>query len=87
MTNTRKAKHGWILTTIFSILSVIYVLPIFIVLINSFKKKAYISRRPFELPDEKTWTALENYTRGIEKIKFIDAFWNSLFITLMYILK
>ena len=81
MTNARKAKHGWILTTIFSILSVIYVLPIFIVLINSFKRKAYISREPFKLPVEKTWVALENYVRGIEKIKLIDAFWNSLFIT------
>ena len=81
MTNVRKAKHGWILTTIFSIVSVIYVLPIFIVLINSFKRKAYISREPFKLPVEKTWVALENYVRGIEKIKLIDAFWNSLFIT------
>ena len=81
MTNARKAKHGWILTTIFSIVSVIYVLPIFIVLINSFKRKAYISREPFKLPVEKTWVALENYVRGIEKIKLIDAFWNSLFIT------
>ena len=81
MSNVRKAKHGWILTTIFSIVSVIYVLPIFIVLINSFKRKAFISREPFKLPTEKTWVALENYVRGIEKIKLIDAFWNSLFIT------
>ena len=81
MTNVRKAKHGWLLTTIFSIVSVVYVLPIFIVLINSFKRKAFISREPFKLPTEKTWVALENYVRGIEKIKLIDAFWNSLFIT------
>ena len=86
MTNARKAKHGWILTTIFSILSVIYVLPIFIVLINSFKRKAYISREPFKLPVEKTWVAFENYVRGIEKIKLIDAFWNSLFITVCSVL-
>ena len=86
MTNVRKAKHGWILTTIFSIVSVIYVLPIFIVLINSFKRKAYISREPFKLPVEKTWVALENYVRGIEKIKLIDAFWNSLFITVCSVL-
>lgn len=86
MTNVRKAKHGWILTTIFSILSVIYVLPIFIVLINSFKRKAYISREPFKLPVEETWVAFENYVRGIEKIKLIDAFWNSLFITVCSVL-
>ena len=86
MTNVRKAKHGWLLTTIFSIVSVIYVLPIFIVLINSFKRKAYISREPFKLPVEKTWVAFENYVRGIEKIKLIDAFWNSLFITVCSVL-
>ena len=86
MTNARKAKHGWILTTIFSILSVIYVLPIFIVLINSFKRKAFISREPFKLPVEKTWVAFENYVRGIEKVKLIDAFWNSLFITVCSVL-
>ena len=81
MTNARRAKHGWLLTTIFSIISVVYVLPIFIVIINSFKRKAYISREPFKLPTEETWVNIENYVRGIDKIKFIDAFWNSLFIT------
>ena len=86
MTNARKAKHGWLLTTIFSILSVVYVMPIFIVLINSFKRKAYISREPFKLPNEQTWVALENYVRGIEKVKLIDAFWNSLFITVCSVL-
>ena len=86
MTNARRAKHGWLLTTIFSILSVVYVMPIFIVLINSFKRKAYISREPFKLPNEKTWVELENYIRGIDKIKLIDAFWNSLFITVCSVL-
>ena len=80
MTNARKAKHGWLLTTIFSILSVVYVLPIFIVLINSFKRKAYISREPFKLPTEETWVAIENYVRGIDKIKFIDYYLNVLFM-------
>ncbi len=86
MSSVRKAKHGWILTTIFSILSVIYIMPIVIVLINSFKRKAFISRYPFELPNEKTWYELENYKNGIEKIKFIDAFWCSLFITVFSVL-
>ena len=86
MTSVRKAKHGWILTTIFSILSVIYILPIVIVLMNSFKRKAFISRDPFKLPDEQTWIGIENYIRGIDKIKFIDAFWNSLFITVFSVI-
>lgn len=86
MTSVRKAKHGWILTTIFSILSVIYILPIVIVLMNSFKRKAFISREPFKLPNEQTWVEIENYIRGIDKIKFFDAFWNSLFITVFSVI-
>ena len=46
----RKTKHGALLTTIFSIISVVYMFPILLVLMNSFKKKAYISRKPFAIP-------------------------------------
>lgn len=77
----RKAKHGWILTIFFSLLSVAYVYPIVLVFINSFKKKAYISKAPFKLPDEKMFVGLENYVRGIEKTNLIQAFGLSLFIT------
>ena len=52
-----------------------------LVLVNSFKKKVYISRRPFEIPIGKMFVELENYVRGIEKIQFWDALRNSLFIT------
>ena len=41
MSEVRKAKHGGLLTAIFSIISVIYVMPIIIVLYNSFKKKIF----------------------------------------------
>ena len=72
--NTRKAKHGRLLTVIFTIISLIYVFPIALVVINSFKKKAYISRSPFSLPTEKTFVGLENYINGIEKTGFFEAF-------------
>ncbi len=42
--SVRKAKHGWILTIIFTVISLLYVYPIVLVFINSFKKKAYISK-------------------------------------------
>ncbi len=82
----RKAKRGGILTFIFTIISIIYVSPIFIVLMNSFKKKGYISKYPFKLPDAKSFVQLENYIEGIKKIGFIDAFKNSLFITVASVL-
>lgn len=81
MTNARKAKHGWLLTLFFTVVSVIYVMPIAIVLMNSFKRKIYISNRPFALPDEKSFVGLENYINGIQKIGFLQAFGYTLFIT------
>lgn len=81
--NARKAKHGGILTFVFMLISLIYVFPIVLVLINSFKKKAYISRKPFAIPTGKMYVGLENYVNGIKKTGFIDAFWTSLFITVL----
>ena len=81
--NARKAKHGGILTFVFMLISLIYVFPIVLVLINSFKKKAYISRKPFAIPSGKMYVGLENYVNGIKKTGFIDAFWTSLFITVL----
>lgn len=77
----RKAKHGGILTFIFSIISVLYVYPIALVVINSFKKKAYISKYPFKIPTGKMFVGLENYIRGIEKTGLIPAFGWTVFIT------
>ncbi len=77
----RKAKHGGILTFIFSLISIIWISPIAIVLINSFKKKSFISNKPFSIPTGKAFVGLDNYVNGIEKIDFFSAFFNSLFIT------
>lgn len=79
--NARKAKHGTLLTVIFTIISIAYVYPIFLVVLNSFKKKAYISRDPFSIPQGKIFVGWDNYIKGIEKTGFIQAFGWSLFIT------
>ena len=79
--NVRKAKHGTLLTVIFTIISIAYVYPIFLVILNSFKKKAYISRDPFSIPQGKIFVGWDNYIKGIEKTGFIQAFGWSLFIT------
>lgn len=40
----RQAKHGWIITLLFTVLSVLWISPIFMVLLNSFKRKALSDR-------------------------------------------
>lgn len=83
MSSVRKTKHGGVLTAFFAVLSVVWIVPIVVVLINSFKRKTYISKYPFSLPMEKSFVGLTNYINGIEKIGFLDAFKNSLFITVV----
>lgn len=79
--NARKAKHGGIWTAFFSVLSLLWIFPIILVVINSFKKKVYISKKPFAIPTDKMFVGWDNYINGIEKTKMVEAFGYSLFIT------
>lgn len=63
------------------LLSAVFIFPVFIVLINSFKLKFSISATPFVLPDKDTFTGLSNYIEGIANTGFWSAFMWSLFIT------
>lgn len=76
-----KARSNIILTILFAIISLAYIFPVVLVVINSFKKKAYISRKPFEIPTGSMFVGLENYIRGMEKTQFWSSFGTSLFIT------
>ena len=64
-------------------LSAVFVFPIFIVFINSFKLKFSIATAPFVLPDKETFTGIENYIEGLNTSGFLSAFWWSLFITVL----
>lgn len=79
---SQKQRTNNILTVMFTIISLFYVYPIFLVLLNSFKKKAYISRKPFAIPTGKMFVGLQNYVNGIAKTGFFQAFLCSLFITI-----
>ena len=68
----KKVKHGGFFTAFFSIISIGYIFPILLVFINSFKKKAYISRKPFDIPTGKMYVGLENYFRGIKQANFFE---------------
>ena len=66
-------RKGWIATAILTIVAVFYVSPLFIVLMNSFKKKAFINLEPFNMPSEKTWIGGENYASAINDYGFLKA--------------
>ena len=66
----RRAKHGWVLTVFFSILAVLWLYPIFLVAMNSLKKKGFITRYPFALPDHRSFFGIENFIKGVQKTNF-----------------
>lgn len=82
----KNVKHSGVWTVFFTLLSVAYVFPIILVVINSFKKKAYISRKPFAIPREKMFVGMENYVKGIERTGYFEAFGWSLFITIFSVI-
>ncbi len=69
------------LRIVLTLLAILFLAPIFIVLMNSFKGQFYISDAPFELPNSETFVGLSNYVSGINKTNFFSAFGYSLFIT------
>jgi len=70
-----------ILFVLLSILAIVYMAPILIVFMNSFKGRFFISDTPFALPNSQTFVGGLNYFSGIAKTGFIQAFGYSLFIT------
>ncbi|MBE6808823.1 MAG: carbohydrate ABC transporter permease [Clostridia bacterium] len=68
------------------IMSAIFIFPVFIVLINSFKLKFSIASAPFLLPTRDTFTGFDNYIEGIKNTGFPAALGWSLFITVFSVL-
>ena len=64
-----------------SIAALFFLLPIGIILINSFKSRFIIMSEPFSLPTGESFVGLTNYLAGIEASGFFKAFGISLFVT------
>lgn len=85
-TLNRSAFAKTLIYTVLIAVGVAFLSPIFIILINSFKGKFYISDAPFSFPDSETFAGFENYLSGLEKTGFLSAFGWSLFITVFSVL-
>lgn len=83
---TKESVGKTLLYIILSAAAVCFLAPVFIVLMNSFKGKFFISEQPFELPTSQTFSGLENYVSGLAKTGFFSAFGWSLFITVFSVI-
>lgn len=72
------------LTILFALICIAYVLPILIVLMNSFKSNAAVNTETFALPNADSFVGFKNYVKGMTfgDYPFMKAVGYSLFITL-----
>ena len=69
-----KVKHSWLWTLFFTLVSLLWIFPIVLVVINSFKNKAYISRDAFSIPTGRAFVGFQNYTRGVDRTNLLASF-------------
>ncbi len=77
---SKKAK-SYLGTGILTFISIWWVMPVLIVLFNSFKNKVWISQEPFALPNVDTFIGLENYQEAITSYELLKAVGWTVFIT------
>ena len=79
----KKKVTNTIWTVVLSTASIIWVYPVFMILINSLKKESAISTGTvFQLPTSATFARLENYIDAIASKGFLSSLFYSLFITI-----
>ena len=86
-----KSKYstaGKLLTVFFVLLSLVWLFPIFEVVINSFKENAFVNLEPFALPTAESFVGLANYIKGMTfgNYPFLLAAGYSLLITVVSVL-
>ena len=80
----REERGKMVLTIIFTVICIAYIMPILIVLMNSFKSNAAVNTETFAFPNEESFVGLQNYIKGMTfgNYPFLKAVGYSLFITL-----
>ena len=73
------------LTVAFTVIAIVYLLPVFLVLVNSFKSNAYVNTDTFALPNEESFVGMNNYIKGMTfgNYPFAKSVGYSLFITIV----
>ena len=62
---SKSQRNKNLLTVLFAVIAILYVMPIVIVLINSFKSNSGINTQTFALPNAETFMGFDNYIKGV----------------------
>lgn len=81
----RENNAKLMLTIVFAVICIIYMLPIVIVLINSFKSNTAINTDTFAFPNAESFVGGSNYTNGVTigEYPFVKSVINSVVITVL----
>lgn len=79
--NSDKKSTKVVIFVFLCLLALLFLIPVLLVLMNSFKSRFYISGDPFAFPNATTFVGFQNYISGLSATGFFAAFGRSLFIT------
>ena len=87
MINEKKSKiENYIFYTLLIFLTIVFIFPILLVLMNSFKSRLYVSTQPFAWPSGNMFVGMENYINGLTTSGFFFSFLRSVFISVFSVL-
>ncbi|RJE88301.1 carbohydrate ABC transporter permease [Paenibacillus sp. 1011MAR3C5] len=75
-----KKTSKWILDVLLVVIAILFLSPIYIMIVNSFKTRSELYENALALPSS---FSFEYYAQAMEKMNFLTAFGNSLFVTLV----
>ncbi len=81
-TGRRTVKSAYIFAFLV-LLTAIFIFPILLVLMNSFKSRLYVSTVPFAWPKGEMFVGFENYINGLTTSGFAQAFIRSVFVSVV----
>ena len=81
----KRSVASIILTCVFVVISIIYIMPIVEVAINSFKANAFVNTDTFALPNAESFVGWDNYVKGMTfgNYPFLKSVFYSLYITIV----
>ena len=78
----KRAVNNFITLGILIILTCVFVFPVILVFMNSFKSRLYVSIQPFAWPSGDMFVGFENYINGLTTSGFLLAFFRSVFVSI-----
>ena len=62
---SKQSKSKNVLSAVLAVICVIYVLPVVVVVLNSFKQNTYVKTHTFALPTGEMWAGFSNFIKGM----------------------